>query len=271
MARPLASTWIVCVIIALCAVARPAAADWRAINQVALGTAQTLEQNTFSIGVVAPLLAGLTNRLTVQTHPILDLLLVPNLSLRYRIVDHPRFAFSGTGSFKRSFGQGATRDLLDLAPGEFVLGGIASAWLGTQWSVTGGLYWANHLDEQLPIIDPKTGAPTTSTDPSTGVRTIVTEPKTFAQGVACSIGAHFLPAPTDLVQVSTYVRYGFSSGGFDDPVLAATWTHATRRWLGGAHTVLHLTVNDRVKSAPGRLEVLKNLPVVPTIDLWWRL
>ncbi len=249
MAHAPARIWIACIVASLAALPRSAAADWRSINQVALGTAQTLEQNTFSIGVVAPLLAGLTNRLTVQTHPILDLLLVPNLSLRYRIVDHPRFAFSATSSFKRSFGQGATSELLDLAPGELVVGAIASAWLGSQWSLTGGAYWANHFDEPL----------------------AANRIKGFAQGVACSLGVHYLPVPTDLVQLSTYVRYGFSSGGFDDPVLAATWTHATRRWLGGAHTVIHLTVNDRVKSAPGRLDVLKNLPVVPTFDLWWRL
>ncbi|MBM4342059.1 MAG: hypothetical protein FJ100_01585 [Deltaproteobacteria bacterium] len=249
MVRAPACTWFAAAVLAVAACPARGHADWRSINQVALGTAQTLEQNTFSIGVVAPLLAGLTNRLTVQTHPILDLLLVPNLSLRYRLVDNPRFAASVTGSFKRSFGQGATTELIDLAPGELVVGGIVSAWLGSQWSLTGGAYWANHFDEPM------------AADQING----------FAQGVAASLGVHFLPAPTDLLQMSTYVRYGFSGGGFDDPVLAATWTHATRRWLGGAHTVIHLTVNDRVKSAPGRLDVLKNLPVVPTFDLWWRL
>lgn len=248
MARPL--TAIACVLTAWVTLLapRPLFADWRSINQVALGTAQTMEQSTFSIGIVAPLLAGLTNRLTIQTHPILDLLLVPNLALRYRIVDQTRFVVSATSSFKRSFGQGPTTEQQEKAPGELVVGGIVSVWLGQQWSLTGGAYYANHFDE---LINNKI--------------------KGFSQGIAASLGVHFLPRTTDLLQFSTYVRYGFAASGFDDPVLAATWTHSLGRWLGGAHTVIHLTVNDRLKGAPRGLSVLENWPVVPTVDLWWRL
>lgn len=227
----------------------PALGDWRSVSQVTQGTAQTMEQSSFSIGIVAPLVAGLTNRLTVQTHPILDLLLVPNLAIRYRIVEQSRLVVSATASFKRSFAQASANTTTDNAtPGELIGGAMVTFAGSDQWAFTGGAYYATHFDQLI------NGTP-----------------KDYAQGVAVSGHAHFLVRPTDLVQLSTYLRYGFSSGGFDTPVITAAWTHATRHWLGGAHLVLILSAYDQVDNLPGPLRLINKLPLLPTVDLWWRL
>lgn len=231
--------------------AAPASAEWTAIQQVTQGTAQTMEQSTFSIGIFAPLMAGMTNRLTVMTHPILDLLLVPNVALRYRLVDHPRFALALTTEFKRSLSQTAAASaLVGAEPGDLIAGAIVSWWASPKFSLTGGAYYASHFDEQQPNSDRVVG---------------------FAQGVAVSMGGHWLPRPTDLLQASTAIRYGFATGDLDKVVVGATWTHDTRDWLGGVHWVVHLTWNDQIAGLKGQLSFVNRWPVIPTLDLWWRL
>lgn len=229
--------------------ALPARAEWRSVSQVTQGTAQTLEQGTFSIGIVSPLVAGLTNRLTVQTHPILDLLLVPSLGLRYRIAETPRAVVAATASFKRSFGvRPASAQAEALAPGELVGGGLLSLFPSSEVALTGGLYHASHFDEPI------------------NGRTVA-----FAQGIAASAQVHWLPRPDHLLQLSAYLRYGFAAAGLERPVVTAAWTHATRRWLGGAHVLVVVSVFDKVPGLPSQLSWLNELPVMPTVDLWWRL
>ncbi len=229
--------------------AQPARADWRTVTQVAQGTAQTMEQSSFSIGIIAPLVAGLTNRLTVQTHPILDLLLVPNLAVRYRVVEQSSVVVAATASFKRSFAQASAGDAQQsAAPGELIGGAMATVYGSDQLALTGGVYYASHFDQQIGI-----------------------SVREFAQGVASSAQVHWLARPTDLLQISAYLRYGFSSGGFDAPVLTAAWTHATKRWLGGAHLVVIVSAYDKVANLPGPLNLVNSLPLLPTVDLWWRL
>src|SRR5205807_2316284 len=84
--------------------AAPAHADWKNVRQVTLGTAQVLEQGELTFGVVGlPVAYGLSSRLTLQTHPILDLLLVHNLGGRYRLMETSNAVLSVTGDVRQSF------------------------------------------------------------------------------------------------------------------------------------------------------------------------
>ena len=54
------------------------------------------------IGVFAPLSYGVHERVTLSTHPILDLLLTPNISARIKIIDS-RLTVSAAAAFTQSF------------------------------------------------------------------------------------------------------------------------------------------------------------------------
>ncbi len=225
----------------------PAAAhaEWKSIQQVTLGTAQVLEQGAANIGVISPLAYGLTGQLTLQTHPILMLLLTPNAAARYRIVDQGNYVISATGAIKRSLGGADSTNTTVPAPGEMVAGGLGTLYLGPHWAVTGGLHYAAHLDEVVG-------------DELIGV----------SHGAAATLELHHLITPSDLLQASMYLRYGISHGGLAKPVTTLAWTHGFRRF-GGVHLMVILTAFDVDGAQPGGW--LSDLPALPTLDLWWRL
>jgi hypothetical protein len=228
--------------------------EWKSVQQVTLGTAQVLEQGALTVGVIAPLAFGASSRLMLQTHPILDLLLVPNISGRYRLAESNRYVVSAAGSFKRSFGETATAVADDsaLAPGELIGGLLGTYYPSNRWAWTGGVFYAGHFDEPLRG-----------------------EYRSMTQGVAATAEVHWLPAPNDLLKVSLYQRYGITAAEWDSVVITAAWTHGFERWLGGAHLMVVLTANDTqsVADAGGLLGLgwVQRLPVLPMVDLWWRL
>lgn len=228
-------------------VPRTSQAEWKATQQVTLGTAQVLEQGAANIGIISPLAFGLTGQLTLQTHPILMLLLTPNAAARYRLVDQGSYILSATGAIKRSLGGSTTTSSVALpAPGEVVAGALGSIYLGQQWALTGGFSYAAHLDEKVQD-------------------TIVA----WAHGVAATAEVHHLLTPADLLQASLYWRYGISHSGLAKPIVTLAWTHGFRRFLGGAHLMVLLTAFDTNGSLAAGW--LGDLPVLPTLDLWWRL
>lgn len=81
----------------------PARGEFGNIRRVFSGTAYTLEQGELAVGILSPLQYGLFDRLTVSTHPILDLLLTPNVALRYKVLDQSRVALGIGASYMQSF------------------------------------------------------------------------------------------------------------------------------------------------------------------------
>jgi len=80
-------------LIGLCAAAtlltasQPAKAVWHNTREVVLGTANTLEQGELIIGILMPAVYGITDDLMLTIHPISWALLSPNASLRLRLLD----------------------------------------------------------------------------------------------------------------------------------------------------------------------------------------
>lgn len=219
------------------------------MQQVTLGTAQVLEQGALTFGVFAPLAYGVSNRLTLQSHPILDLLLVPNVAARYRIADGRTWIVSAAGGFKRSYFQPGGADAATTAesPGEALVGGTATRYLGPRWALTGSLLYSAHFD--VPNRD--------------GF-----EPMTH--GLAASAEVHFLATPHDLLTASLHLRQDFTLGSANTPVGTLAWVHGFERFLGGAHLVLGVTAGDA--NASGTVGAwLLDWPVFPMADLWWRL
>lgn len=79
-----------------------AKAYWSAPSDIIHGTAYTLPEGRLRIGIASPLSYGMTDRLMFSTHPVLDLLLAPNLGMRFRLNDGP-FTVSLATVYTESF------------------------------------------------------------------------------------------------------------------------------------------------------------------------
>ncbi len=264
---------------------RPAYADWKTVRQVTMGTSQVLEQGELTFGILgAPVAYGVSNRLTLQSHPILDLLLVPNVGGRYKVWEGESAIVSMTGSYKQSFfsrstagkplasstsdqrpcnranvsgfggSQEPTSDCFQPAPdppGELALGPVAT------WYVT-----------------PKIAL---SVSPLYAVRLGTETGESTGHGIAVAAEAHVLVRAEDLLIMTVFQRYAIGStaarpdaAGVLDPTIGqVAWVHQFRRFWSGVHLVAGVQFG---KFPLG--DVLGNssleLPIFPTVDLWWR-
>jgi hypothetical protein len=76
--------------------AGPASAVWNHPREIIHSTANTLEKGELIVGVITPLVYGISDDLTLMSHPVLVALLTPNAGLRYRLVDSEVVTFSVT-------------------------------------------------------------------------------------------------------------------------------------------------------------------------------
>lgn len=219
--------------------ARPLRADWKSVQQVTLGTAQVLEPGALTFGVLSPIAYGVSERLTIESHPILDLLLVPNLAARYRVVEWRTALASVTAAYKQSFyGQSVGQPV---SPGELNVGVIGTWYASPRLAVSAAPAFSMRMAS-----DPKAESPTF--------------------GPAASLQVHYLLGDRDLLMASALERVDLTIGQ-RDPV---TGTFA---WVHGWNTV-HLLVGMSV----GRFDFQPFLfvrgahtsPVMPLLDLWWR-
>jgi len=72
-------------------------------SRVVYGNAAALRQGEIRIGLFAPFQYGAKERITLMSHPILDLLLTPNVFLRLNVVHLSWFALSLDGGYAQSF------------------------------------------------------------------------------------------------------------------------------------------------------------------------
>jgi hypothetical protein len=64
-----------------------ASAQFGSVRRIVDGTAYTLDHGEFAVGLATPIEYGVLEDLTLMTHPILDLLMTPNTSVRYKVLD----------------------------------------------------------------------------------------------------------------------------------------------------------------------------------------
>ena len=241
--------------------AAPARAEWKTVQQVSLGTAQVLEKGAGNFGVFAPLAYGITNKLTVETHPVYDLLLTVNANARYRILDSQRWVLSATGDFRQSF-YGGTH-----APGDLALGAMATFYLNDAWALTGALKYAAIL---IPQTCYHQGFPQpTCVDPIDG------QIPGLDNGVAATLTAHWLVTPRDLLQLTGTLRVRVAPVfAREVPTVTAVWVHD----FGKVHLMAGATAGEFFI---GRMDVLgfadpgQNpnyfvTPVMPVVDAWFR-
>lgn len=264
----------------------PVSAEWRTTRQVTIGTAQVLEQGELTFGIIGmPVAYGLSSKLTIQTHPILDLLLVPNVGARYKVWDGASTIVALTGDYRQSFffrsaaativantadgrpcnranasGFGSQIDARPEAacvvaapgpPGELTMGLVGTWYLSKKWALSAAPLFAARLGGQQ------------------NVTTDATDTSDFHGGAALSLEAHVLLQAQDLIVATTFFRYEID-GGMDRPLASVVWVHQFRRWLDGVHLAAGLSFGRFQLGEVVAGESAVELPVFPVLDLWWR-
>ncbi|MBR57983.1 MAG: hypothetical protein CMH54_07975 [Myxococcales bacterium] len=107
--RPTIWHWLVLLLVWSSVQSPTAQAYWEDPSELTFGTAYTLPERRMRIGIVTPMSYGVHDRVTLSTHPIMDLLLAPNAAIRVRLMEVP-FTMSIAAAYNQSFFPGAEND-----------------------------------------------------------------------------------------------------------------------------------------------------------------
>lgn len=234
--------------VSLCLWTNPAEAVWKHARSVAQGTAQVLERGEVRVGITSPVAYGVFDFLTVETHPILDLLLMPNITTRMRVIDEALWVVSLFGGYKQGFFTETQIHTPGSVVGELHLGAMGSLFVVDRLILTGGAGWAAHI-----------------------VRGDTEGDQDVAPGLAVIGAAHFIASERNLFSFNTYLRYDGGSGDFDWPTMTLAWDTDLRAWEAW-HVRLGVSFGDfGFRSITGEGNRITTSPVMPTFDLWRRI
>ncbi|MGM0577713.1 MAG: hypothetical protein ACQEXJ_18445 [Myxococcota bacterium] len=250
----------------LCVGAAPALGAWAGRSDLTYGSAYTLDQGEFEVGVFTPLQYGVSDRVQVALHPILLLILAPKVSTRWRVTREGPVAFAvdvdATWSFldqvddegRRLVDDAACRDECGF-PGTAQLTGTVS------WEPTDGLLLSAGTGPAADFLD--------------------VAPQRFMLAMRGSV--LWLLGSDDLVMLhANTLLHPWSGSGTSRTTVQAMYAHA---W-GNIHLGAGIAVGDfalvveedTVRTLPGTGDTrvvyegeTRALPVWPVIDLWIRL
>ena len=212
--------------------AAPANAGFGDIRRVFSGTAYTLSEGDFVVGVIGPMSFGLVDEFTLTTHPVLDLILIPNLNLKWKFFDNDKIALALDIAYIQSFLDTSVTDI----PGSL----------------------SPYLVLTVPIKDVAS---------ITARAGYVLELSPSSHGLTYGADVSWLVTDSDLISVGIMGQYHPGGRGADIPTVTTTYTHAwdrIRLSIGLAYGSFQTRVGDNAN------DVL-DIPVYPVIDVWWLL
>lgn len=209
-----------------------ARADFGDIRNVFAGTAWTLQEGDFVVGIIGPMTFGLVDQFTLTTHPILDLLLIPNVNLKWKFFDNDKVAMALDIAYIQSF---LDTELTDI-PGSL----------------------SPYLILSVPIKDVAA---------MTFRAGYVLELSPNSHGLTYGAEISWLVTAADLISVGVSGQYHPHGRGADVPTVTATYTHA---W-DSVRLSVGVAVGSFITRVGDKPEDFFDIPVYPIIDVWWLL
>jgi|GEM_PF-457963 len=219
-------------LVAVTGAARPARADYIDIKHVFSGTAYTLQQGDFAVGIIGPASFGLVEELTLTTHPILDLILIPNVNLKWKFFDNEKIALAFDIAYIQSFLDTTTTDI----PGSL----------------------SPYMIMTVPIKD------VASITLRTGY---VLELSPTSHGLMYGADVSWLVTPADLLSVGVAGQWHPEGRGADVPTVTITYGHAWEQ----IRLTVGLAIGSFMTRVGDNAEDVFDIPVYPVIDVWWLL
>jgi hypothetical protein len=259
------TTFYMAAALAVVLAAGDARAYWKSTGRVVMNSAYTLEEGELAIGVLSPLQYGVSDTVTIAIHPVLALLLTPNVSARYKVYDGP-VTVSIAGSYLQTFLERVAiesqapaaeealpylreQDLVSIVdtgfPGYVELGTLVSIPLGDSVTLTP---YAGYSFKFFTIVED-------------GLETRLSD-----HGLSYGLGTNWLIGPSDLLSLQVQALWSAERIAQDIPTATLVWAHAWEE--------IRIGVGVAVGTFPIRtgeaIEDLVELPVYPYLDLWWR-
>jgi len=139
---------VLIVLFILCLGQARAMADFDGIHSIVMNSAATLQDKEVMIGIFAPLGYGVNDDISLFLHPILELLLTPNLYVRGRVLARKNVDISIQIGYMQSFLDPSRIDIP--AVGHLLL--LTTFYPGKNWSITvhgGYIFLLNPVDHGL--------------------------------------------------------------------------------------------------------------------------
>lgn len=233
-----------------------AQATWDSSSEIVGGSAQVLEKGEIAIGFFAPLQYGLTDRMTIASHPVLDLLQMVNFSGRYRIRTEDQWILSATGGFKYALLDAETTD----QPFEMDVGAIFT-WLPHR-RFAGSLTLTYSPQIQL------SGASSITAIAGS----VEAGEQEFQNGVAMIATGHFIVHEKHLVMATLRLLRNTTLQDWE-PTLTVAWVSHHSAFLGGVDVVLGASVGrfrirDPVIFATASGSSVAESAWYPVFDIW---
>jgi len=236
MRRSAAGQALLCV--ALLLVSATASAGWKNVRRVTQSTAFTAEKGEVQIGIFAPLTYGISERVLVQTHPLYDLLLTPNLAGRVMMWDGPAVVSMSAG-----YAQSVLQLTERKGAGESYVGPVASWPILESLAVTAAVRYAAHIDPGSADV--------------------------WRHGMSWQFAAQWLATQDDLVIVSYDQRRDLTMSETQKPSVLLMYAHAFDLFhVAGGVNIGQFRLRDQ--QAPDDPTRAATWPIMPVIDLWWR-
>ncbi len=253
------SVWVICLGLVI---PSTAGAYWKQPADVIQNTAYNLRSGEFAFGVFSPLQYGITDELTLSLHPVLELLLTPNVGFRYEIVEAPVGVNWTTNYLQTFLNQQAEGGF----PGRFETGVIVSVPLHRRLIVSpfvgyGSTFATQNSRDVEEVVYREDG----SLD--FRLRKTVDEVYTewLGQQVLYSLGINWLLSDGHMLMGQVRAESAIDGQSPPPPYGSVVWAIAWER--------LRVSVGAAVGRFPFQVSTEKwvTLPVYPILDLWLRI
>jgi len=211
---------------------------WDSPAELVQGTARVLEKGEMIIGILTPLGYGLHERFTVFTHPILDLLLTPNVWLRADLWSDERRAVALETGYQQSFlSVAAEEDAAETEYPGYLQAGVAASFAVRVLQITLAAGYEGRLSGRDDLA------------------------RVF---LYYRIGLDLLASERNLVMVRILGDAGVAPWTLEVPTVTLVYAREFGR--------LRLGVGVAAGAIPikGLPETLDVWPVYPWLDIWWR-
>jgi hypothetical protein len=222
-------------------------ARWTDSTQVLHSSAYTLREGGFLLGLLSPLQYGIVDRVTITTHPVLHLLLAPNVGLRIKVLDR-YVALAVSGSWQQNLLYARNRR----HPGGAHAAVTLSAPIGWRAVLSASAGYA-------PVLSLETGE-----SPSLDVD---------RHRVLFSFAVNLLATHNDLIILQAHGMIRLAPDEMARPVLVVMYGHAFGSIrLGGGVSLGRFAIT--YKHDPSYEDSFRTniagWPIYPFVDLWWR-
>lgn len=241
-----------------------ALAYWKQNQDVLHNSAHTLRQGDSIIGLFTPFQYGIADEFMVGLHPVLLLLLTPNLHIRARILPEP-VTVTLAASYAQTFIEPQETEVGSAFPGTAEGGALVSFYPSPVVSITPYVGYAVDFATTTSTLESSTivyGLSTTALDFGTRVKKSRIRTHLLDQGISYGVGLNWLLSSSDMILVQAKTFVSLVSGVHDIPTGLAMWLHS---WelvgVGVGAAVGNFVIRT------GQKEFV-DLPVYPVFDFW---